>query len=215
MPNNLKIILDVNIWVSTFISLKMEQQIKTLILQNNIEIIACHELLTELEQTLQRPKFKKYLSPKRTQFAIELLKESATFIHLKSKVELCRDDKDDYLLALAKDARADFLLTGDNDLLVLKQFEKTQIIKLTDYLKLATVTNREAIKNSLFLPPVSIENWDKKMTDKSLGTFINPFTDFGFKKYLAAKKANLVNQSLCDLLPISNKIVLTKNKVKT
>ena len=28
------------------------------------------------------------------------------------------------------------------------------------------------------------------MTDKSLGIFINPFTDFGFKKFLAVKKAN-------------------------
>jgi len=67
--------------------------------------------------------------------AIELVKQSSTFINLKSVVELCRDHKDDYLLALAKDAQADFLLIGDKDLLVLNPFEKTQIIKLSEYLE--------------------------------------------------------------------------------
>jgi len=134
VANNIKIILDVNIWVSAFISKKMEQQIQAIILQDNVEIIACNELLEELQQTLQKPKLKKYLSAERLQLVIELVKQSATLIELKSSVEICRDNKDDYLLALAKDAQADLLLTGDNDLLVLKRFEKSQIIKLADYL---------------------------------------------------------------------------------
>lgn len=133
MANNIKIILDVNIWVSAFISKTMEQQIQAIILQDNVEIIACNELLEELQQTLQKPKLKKYLSTERMQLVIELVKQSVTLIELKSTVGICRDNKDDYLLALAKDGHADLLLTGDNDLLVLKQFEKAQIIKLADY----------------------------------------------------------------------------------
>jgi hypothetical protein len=38
------------------------------------------------------------------------------------------------LLALAKDSKATFLITGDKDLLVLKQFENTSIITLTEFL---------------------------------------------------------------------------------
>jgi putative PIN family toxin of toxin-antitoxin system len=134
VANNIKIILDVNIWVSAFISNTMEQQIQAIILQDNVEIMACNELLEELQQTLQKPKLKKYLSVERMQSAIELVKQSVTLIELESAVEICRDNKDDYLLALAKDAQAHLLLTGDKDLLVLKQFEKAQIIKLADYL---------------------------------------------------------------------------------
>ena len=114
----------------------MEQQVQAIIFQDNVEIIACNELLEELQQTLQKQKLKKYLAPERAALAIELVKQSATFIDLESTVELCRDNKDDYLLALAKDGHANFLLTGDNDLLVLKQFEKAQIIKLSDYVVL-------------------------------------------------------------------------------
>ncbi len=135
MKNNIKIIFDVNIWVSAFISPNMEKRVQAIILQDEVEIIICSELLEELKQTLQRYKFKKYLSSERILLAIELVEQSSTVINLKSVVELCRDHKDDYLLALAKDAQADFLLTGDKDLLVLNPFEKTQIIKLSEYLE--------------------------------------------------------------------------------
>jgi len=135
VKNNIKIIFDVNIWVSTFISPNMEKQVQAIILQDEVEIIVCSELLEELKQTLQRSKFKKYFSSERILLAIDLVEQSSTFINLKSVVELCRDHKNDYLLALAKDAQADFLLTGDKDLLVLNPFEKTQIIKLSEYLE--------------------------------------------------------------------------------
>jgi predicted transposase/invertase (TIGR01784 family) len=46
------------------------------------------------------------------------------------------------------------------------------------------------------------------MTDKSLGTFINPFTDFGFKKLFGSEKSKpLLISFLNDLLPIDDKII--------
>jgi predicted transposase/invertase (TIGR01784 family) len=46
------------------------------------------------------------------------------------------------------------------------------------------------------------------MTDKSLGTYINPFTDFGFKKIFGSEESKpLLISFLNDLLPIENKIV--------
>ena len=54
---------------------------------------------------------------------------------VKSKIELCRDPKDDFLLSLAMDSKADYLITGDNDLLGLKTIGKTKIITITDYFR--------------------------------------------------------------------------------
>ncbi len=54
-------------------------------------------------------------------------------VDVRSKVELCRDPKDNFLLALAKDGDADYLITGDADLLVLKEFEKTKIVTLAEF----------------------------------------------------------------------------------
>ena len=62
--------------------------------------------------------------------------EVATFIDVKTKVNICRDPKDNFLLALALDSNADFLITGDSDLLEIEQIGKTRITTLTNSLEI-------------------------------------------------------------------------------
>lgn len=66
-----------------------------------------------------------------------MLKAFEPFIDLTevaSIITICRDPKDNFLLALANDGKADYLLTGDKDLLELKKFGKTKIEKLTAFI---------------------------------------------------------------------------------
>lgn len=56
------------------------------------------------------------------------------FIEVKSIVTVCRDNKDNFLLALAKDGQADFLITGDKDLLELKNFGQTKITTIVTFI---------------------------------------------------------------------------------
>ena len=46
---------------------------------------------------------------------------------------MCRDPNDDFLLILAKDGKADYLITGDKDLLILNPFNKTKICTPTEF----------------------------------------------------------------------------------
>lgn len=50
-----------------------------------------------------------------------------------SKVNICRDPKDNYLLSLAIDANADFIITGDNDLLILQTVRSSKIISYKEF----------------------------------------------------------------------------------
>ena len=43
--------------------------------------------------------------------------------------------------SLAKDSKADFLITGDKDLLVLKEFEETQIVTIIEYQTISEVSH--------------------------------------------------------------------------
>ena len=61
------------------------------------------------------------------------LDEFIDLINVKSTVKICRDYKDDFLLALVKDGKADYLLSGDKDLLDLKKYGKTQIETFTSF----------------------------------------------------------------------------------
>jgi len=54
-------------------------------------------------------------------------------INVQSIVTICRDPKYNFLLALAKDSKADYLLTGDNDLLDIKKLDKTKTITINNF----------------------------------------------------------------------------------
>jgi predicted nucleic acid-binding protein len=47
--------------------------------------------------------------------------------------KICRDPKDDFLLALSKKSKADFLITGDKDLLEIKIYGKTEILTVKKF----------------------------------------------------------------------------------
>lgn len=68
-----------------------------------------------------------------------IIERYADYVIVTSNVDLCRDDKDNFLLSLAKDSEADFLITGDKDLLVLKKFEETRIVTIAEYQMISDV----------------------------------------------------------------------------
>ena len=52
---------------------------------------------------------------------------------IKLKIDICRDPKDNYLLGMAISSNADYLISGDSDLLDLREIEDTRIIKYKDF----------------------------------------------------------------------------------
>ncbi len=59
----------------------------------------------------------------------------ARFFKVINDVIICRDHEDNFLLALSRDSGADFLITSDDDLLVLKKFGSTQILTLKEFVE--------------------------------------------------------------------------------
>ena len=64
---------------------------------------------------------------------VAFLNRKAELIKASSVVDACRDPKDNFLLALAKDGNADYLITGDLDLRTMKKFGNTKIVSLSDF----------------------------------------------------------------------------------
>ncbi|MBI5465548.1 putative toxin-antitoxin system toxin component, PIN family, partial [Candidatus Gottesmanbacteria bacterium] len=66
----------------------------------------------------------------------KIIDQGAILVHPKSKVEICRHSKDNLLLEACLEGNADYLVTGDKDLLVLKTFKTTRILAPAQFLKL-------------------------------------------------------------------------------
>lgn len=126
MPNS-RVVIDTNVWISFLIG-KQLQGLRRLLTQQTITVLVAAELLAELSEVVQRPKLAHYFSPSKTQELLIYLRLQGEVVPISSTVAVCRDPKDNFLLALARDRQADLLVTGDQDLLVLAAFEQTRIV---------------------------------------------------------------------------------------
>ena len=125
--NELRLVIDPNIYLSYLIGKKLAA-LEIIIEDPDVELFIAENLVAELRLKITHPKFKKYFTQKTAFEFINSLIDRSKLIGIKSDVQLCRDAKDNYLLALAKDSNAHFLITGDQDLLILSKFGKTCIV---------------------------------------------------------------------------------------
>ena len=97
-------------------------------------ILYSEATLLELNQVLNRKKFVKYFTVEEKQEFIVKLIESAELVAITESIDVCRDPKDNKFLELAVSGEADFIISGDRDLLVLNPFRNIEIITANDFL---------------------------------------------------------------------------------
>ena len=131
----LKVIIDTNLWISFLIGKKLVS-LKPLLVNEIIQPVLTHQLIEEITLVTERPKLRKYFSSDKVQELLNLLDIIGLFIETTSVVTICRDPKDNFLLALAIDSHADSLLTGDSDLLIIQRFHQTKIVTYQQFYRM-------------------------------------------------------------------------------
>jgi putative PIN family toxin of toxin-antitoxin system len=125
--NPLRVVIDTNIWISFLIG-KSLTGLSEAIISGQVIVLFSDDLFGELIKVLKRPKFKKYFSEIAIENLVALLYEKVELIEITYHFEDCRDAKDNFLLDLAVSGRANCLVTGDADLLILNPFQGVEII---------------------------------------------------------------------------------------
>ncbi|MCI5122568.1 MAG: putative toxin-antitoxin system toxin component, PIN family [Candidatus Electrothrix sp. AUS4] len=123
----MRVVIDTNIWISFLIGRTLAG-LSEAILNDKIKILFSEELLDELIEVLQRPKFKKYFSQDDITELLSLLHAKTEQIDITTRFSDCRDSKDNFLLDLCVSGNADYLITGDEDLLVMNPFQGVEIV---------------------------------------------------------------------------------------
>ena len=98
------------------------------------EILVSVPLMRELYDVVSRPKFDRYVTPSERERFLGLLLRDAQLVEITESIQACRDPKDDQVLELAVCGRADWIITGDADLLVLDPFRGIRIVTPTNFL---------------------------------------------------------------------------------
>ena len=135
----LRIVLDANVVVSALIrpASAAGRIVRAAAEETAVRLIVSEPLLAELLAVLHYPRLQRYLrmsDPDKEEFVI-LLEQVADVANLSNHPApaICRDPKDEPYLQTALAGRADYLVSGDRDLLDLKEVFSIPILAPADF----------------------------------------------------------------------------------
>jgi len=122
----MKAVLDTNVLVAAFVTEGLCARLLGRARRRQMDLVISSFILNEFENVL----FKKFSASKeQIRTATRLISEAAQIVSHASVVSgICRDPDDDQILSCALSAEADYLVTGDSDLLELKEFHGIRIL---------------------------------------------------------------------------------------
>ena len=122
----MKVVFDTNVLVAAFVTEGVCAKLLGRARRKQLDLVISPFILEEFENVL----LKKFLASKEEiGTATKLISAVAQIVSPASKVSgVCRDPDDDQILSCALSAKADYLVTGDSDLLELKKFHGIRIL---------------------------------------------------------------------------------------
>lgn len=131
----MKVILDCNIWISFLIG-HQTNLIQQILTDMRFDVYVCDELLEEIHEVSSRPKIRTRISDEELDDFFRIIYAFCRMAKIERQAQSeIRDPKDLYLLSLAESIDADYIVSGDADLLDLKQHKQTQLLRLVDFRK--------------------------------------------------------------------------------
>ena len=128
----MRAVFDTNVLVAAFVTEGICSKLLTRGRKKEFDLIICPVVLQEFDRVLIK-KFSATRNEARN--TLQIVSEAIhSVVHPSQSVSsVCRDPDDDAILACALEARADYLVTGDVDLLGLKVFKGIPIITPRDF----------------------------------------------------------------------------------
>ncbi|MBS3122149.1 putative toxin-antitoxin system toxin component, PIN family [Candidatus Woesearchaeota archaeon] len=135
----LKLVLDTNTIVSAFFWEGNEAELFRKIEQGKANLYITNEILREVEEVIKRPKFNEVMT-KANLTPYQIMQKIVSLSHLviaqKWNINVCRDKKDNKFLECVESAKADYLVSGDEDMLSLKEYKGIPITRTGEILQL-------------------------------------------------------------------------------
>ncbi|MCX5830332.1 MAG: putative toxin-antitoxin system toxin component, PIN family [Deltaproteobacteria bacterium] len=131
----MKAVFDTNVLIAAFLTEGICAKLLIRARRRDFDMILCDGILQDFKRVLKK---KFAASPHEMSEALLILSAAAQDIIGQTDpiVPICRDSDDDLILACARDAVADYVVTGDEDLLVLKDYEGISILNPREFEKL-------------------------------------------------------------------------------
>ncbi len=131
-----RVVIDTNVWISAIFWGGKPRKIIEHWIDDEFRLVISSAVRRELYQTVVKKAKALKIFPEYASEWLEVINKKSILVRPKEKVEVCRDPKDNMLLETAVAGGADYLVTGDEDLLALGTFGDTKIVTPAKFLTL-------------------------------------------------------------------------------
>lgn len=132
LSTNYRVVIDTNVFISALLWNGTPDKVLQLWRKEKILLLLSPFLLAEIFSVLERSG----VTNEDIQYFTQSLENNSIKVIPMTTITLCRDPKDNEILSLAVDGDANYIITGDRDLLTLGIIEKTTIVKPKDFLQM-------------------------------------------------------------------------------
>ncbi len=134
----MRVVLDTNILISALmISTGNPALIYRAWQEGHFTLLTCAEHLDELRAALRKPAIAERIKPYNAGSLVNEINDVAESVNELPSIRCSPDPTDDFLLALSEAGKADYLVTGDrNGLLILKRHKHTKIVSARAFVAL-------------------------------------------------------------------------------
>jgi uncharacterized protein len=127
-----KVVLDTNVIVSGIFWRGTPYHILELWIHDDIQVLATESILNEYNRVIKSIDTQGKVSKSWLTF----IAENATIVSDQEILKICRDPHDDKFINCAVTGKADYLVSGDDDILSLKSFPNIKIISPSEFYNL-------------------------------------------------------------------------------
>jgi len=131
------VVVDTNVVLSYALKPNGEAGKAFLNAMENFNILQSNETFEEFVEVINREKFSKYIPDEFREELIDRFAARSELVEINHTVErdLCRDPKDNKFLELAVSGNAKYIISGDKDLLDIKQYKEIEILSPSQFLE--------------------------------------------------------------------------------
>ncbi|MCL2182980.1 MAG: putative toxin-antitoxin system toxin component, PIN family [Chitinispirillia bacterium] len=131
----MKIVIDLNVFISAYLRGGIPREVTKRYARRLDTLYITDDIIAEIKNTLKKPKLK--MTQDKIDgiiAAILTFSEKITVLPQHRASGVCRHSKDDKYIECALAAQADCIISGDNDLLTLKEYKGIKMMKPREFL---------------------------------------------------------------------------------
>ena len=135
------VVFDISVLVSALITRGKSKELWLKAVMKEFDLIASREILSQFIKVAGRARFRKYVKERDIKDFLEAFNTTARFTSIKSRFKVVKQDPDDdIILRTAYDSGTDYVVSGDEHLLALKEFRGIRIVTVSEMLELLKKT---------------------------------------------------------------------------